>query len=331
MANNILSTVGYDHHYKPQPSLLPYCTQACLRRLSPDYPLDERCPNFSLHQKWSKNACHPISKKRLCELVKDQLGHDLDKDCECFDRKGIIGAIGALFKITLTGYGYTSVAKGVQADNEDKLDGEARVYSVLSKLQGVTVPVHLGNIKLTHPYHLITCVRVTSMMLMSWAGTRIFEDMLDQKEIRTKANHSVNQLKSAGVVHDDVRAENLVWNEENNCVMVIDFDRVFFVEPTVSSLGKRLSEQTDTSFKSPSKRATQARRMLHELVDMGLPVRLAQNSKFGLDLQTKRCGRAAERPNPSQTTASKLELLRIGRPCPRPHKTTLSILVLEKS
>ncbi|CAK7225047.1 hypothetical protein SCUCBS95973_005728 [Sporothrix curviconia] len=45
----------------------------------------------------------------------------MDKDCQCLDR------CGALFKLAVTGYGYTFVAKGVQAPHRRYLEDEAAV------------------------------------------------------------------------------------------------------------------------------------------------------------------------------------------------------------
>ena len=55
-----------------------------------------------------------------------------------------IGAMGALFKLELSPYGYTLVAKGTQAAHLGRLRHECLVYSRLERLHGQVVPVYLG-------------------------------------------------------------------------------------------------------------------------------------------------------------------------------------------
>ncbi len=52
-------------------------------------------------------------------------------------KEGGRGAIGYLIKVVLTGYGYTFVAKGVEAWNADRLAQETRIYERMWRLQGI--------------------------------------------------------------------------------------------------------------------------------------------------------------------------------------------------
>ncbi|KAK3682660.1 hypothetical protein B0T22DRAFT_501960 [Podospora appendiculata] len=113
---------------------------------------------------------HFISKAQLCSIFRTQLAENLDCGCECLDKYLMFGSTGILFKITLPGYGYTLVTKGVQGVYADALVHEARVYNHCRDLQGVYIPVHLGNIDLVVPYPLQSLALVRHMMLMSWAG-----------------------------------------------------------------------------------------------------------------------------------------------------------------
>ncbi|PGH05471.1 hypothetical protein AJ79_06778 [Helicocarpus griseus UAMH5409] len=212
-------------HKTHQPTL-PYCTQACLIGLSQGHPLDQFCPNVAIHQQETSSLNHLISKEKFCSLVHNQLARNLDENCQCLDTMGMFGAVGVLFKITLTDYGYTFVAKGVQAVDEELLLNEASVYAHLSKLQGVTVPVHLGNIKLAQTFPLVSTATVTSMMLMSWAGNSLHsEDHGPDVDIEAQKQQSIKELVAAGLVHYDLRRANMIWNQERQRVMVIDFDQ----------------------------------------------------------------------------------------------------------
>ncbi|OJD17401.1 hypothetical protein ACJ73_08803 [Blastomyces percursus] len=206
--------------------VLTYCTQACLLGLVQGLPLDTSCPNVLLHQRGRTSGRHLITKEDLCLLVKKQLAHSLDKDCKCLDREGLFGAIGVLFKITLTKYGYTFVAKGVQRVDEPCLANEASVYAHLSDLQGMKIPVCLGNITLERSYPLISLARVTQMMLMSWAGSSLsVQSWPEDVDIEVEKEKTEQALMSSGVSHNDIRNANMVWNPELRQVMAIDFDQ----------------------------------------------------------------------------------------------------------
>ncbi|PGH33293.1 hypothetical protein GX50_03906 [[Emmonsia] crescens] len=217
--------------YDNQQSTLSYCTQACLIGLSKGGPLDRRCPNVTFHQQGKPCSYHLFSKEKLSALVKDQLAHNLDENCECLDKKGMFGAVGVLFKITLTGYGYTFVAKGVQLLDEECLSNEASVYAHLSQLQGVAIPVYLGTIQLVRSYNLVSCAVVTSMMLMSWGGNSLHSAVHEGVNIAAETQRSIQEVETAGVFSLDVREANLLWNEEQQRVMMIDFDQVVIRPP----------------------------------------------------------------------------------------------------
>ncbi|KAL2359120.1 hypothetical protein RJZ56_008046 [Blastomyces dermatitidis] len=209
-----------------QRPILPYCTQACLLGLVKALPLDLSCPNATLHQQGQASKRHLVIKEDLCSLIKGQLACSLDEDCECLDREGLFGRIGVLFKITLTKYGYTFVAKGVQSVDESYLAHEACVYAHLSHLQGIKVPVFLGNITLEQPYPLVSLALVTKMMLMSWAGCSIgMNSWPEDVNIEKEKEETLHALTSSGISHNDIRTANLVWNPERKQVMAIDFDQ----------------------------------------------------------------------------------------------------------
>lgn len=224
-----------------------YCTQACLLGLAQGLSLDQKCPNAALHRRGSVAEKHLINKEDLCFLVRKQLGRSLDKDCECLDRIGLYGAIGVLFKITLTKYGYTFVAKGVQRVDEPSLENEARVYAHLSHLQGMRIPVWMGNITLERPYPLVSLARVTQMMLMAWAGSSIRTNSLPNHiDIEEEKKKTEQALISSNVSHNDIRNANMVWNAEREQIMALDFDQ--------SVIHKRKASNSPSSAESPKSR-----------------------------------------------------------------------------
>ncbi|KAI9893070.1 MAG: hypothetical protein M1814_000617 [Vezdaea aestivalis] len=146
----------------------PYCTQACLLGLRQGEKLDQNCPNISLHRnEKDRNESHLIDRKTLLNLLRDQLGEDLDDYCHDL---GIRGARGALFRVSLRSYGYTMVAKGTVAASVRYLRHEYRVYKRLRALQGACVPVCLGNIDLINPYYYLPDIDIIYMMFLAWVG-----------------------------------------------------------------------------------------------------------------------------------------------------------------
>lgn len=224
-----------------------YCTQKCLLGLVRGGLLDERCPNVALHRPSPNHARHPIDHVTFLRLLRQQFQQTLDDGVA---RLGKGGARGVLFRVTLLTYGYTFVSKGtVQAFVSD-LEHEAAVYRQLQPLQGVCVPVFLGAIDLRdlgRTYYYGHKVRIIYMMLLAWGGTAMamggddgpLVAALQQAagtagaaETPDKAlDRSVRALHAKGVVHGDVRRENLLWSAETGRLMMIDFERAVLMDP----------------------------------------------------------------------------------------------------
>lgn len=203
---------------------LPYCTQACLLGLARDLDLDENCPNVGMHHRGQTCEKHLTMKEDLCSLINRQLANNLDENCECLDREVLFGVTGVLYKISATDYGYTFVPKGVQLPDKPRCDYEARVYAHLSSLQGMKVPVHLGNVTLQPPYPLVSLARVTQMMLMSWAGESLrLQSWLENVHIETEKERTLQSLVSSGLNKYVVGLINLAFSSERQQVMAYGF------------------------------------------------------------------------------------------------------------
>ncbi|EFX01761.1 FAD dependent oxidoreductase superfamily [Grosmannia clavigera kw1407] len=228
-----------------EPPRLPYCTQACLRGLTHGLPLDSSCPNVALHRKAHRHGSkamrrrslsmdgHPLTAASLASLVVAQIAANVDKDCECLDKRGMYGRFGVLFKIAATGYGYTFVGKSVEAADYEVLEREAHVYNAVPDLQGRLIPVFLGVVELARPIPLRTFIDVSHMLLMSYAGPSLYARHLLPRNVDmdAEADRSMRELEIAGVYNDDRRDCNLAWNEEVRRVMHLDFDRAWLHSP----------------------------------------------------------------------------------------------------
>ena len=152
-------------------------------------------------------------------MVREQLRLDQDRDCEPLGKQGLRGV---LFKITLTCYGYTVVAKGTVSVFIPDLLHEGHMYQLLENIQGKMILVYLGNINLIKKYYL-DWVEIEHMLLMSWAG-----EMADEANIANlneEIKRSLQDMLREGVIHGDVRESNMLWNAEQQRVMLIDFKR----------------------------------------------------------------------------------------------------------
>ncbi|KAG5778490.1 hypothetical protein H9Q73_007844 [Fusarium xylarioides] len=199
----------------------PYCTQECMLGLKRHGRLDEKCPNVALHCRASRDMLHPIDTVCLRELIHKELHRPVHRlrSVKPLDRDGKYGETGALFKLSLNHYGYTFVGKGTFAAATKRLQHEAEVYTRIEPLQGHVVPVCLGSIDLDKPYPL-AAADVVHMLLMSWAGDALTPD----DEFLPELPRFQELLHTCGVIHDDLRQQNLVRNHERGHIMLIDFN-----------------------------------------------------------------------------------------------------------
>ena len=247
---------GEKHSYtKKQPNQNSYCTQRCLQGLSRGGKLDLCCPNVSKHcEEGYEGGAHQLSCEEFRRLLEEQLRRCYGED---FHELGLQGARGALFKVTLTSHGYTIVAKGTIWQYVKYLRHEAEVYRRLAAIQGVHVPVFLGSLNLDYDFYCNWGVRIVHMMFLSWSGESLFGNTLTCAEKQTwppEIIRAVTAIHEAGILHRDMRKENVLWSNELKGPMVIDFERAHIVKavtrPALLSLSankkrKRLCNQED--------------------------------------------------------------------------------------
>ncbi|KAI1974558.1 hypothetical protein LOZ51_005944 [Ophidiomyces ophidiicola] len=208
------------HGGQTRPHINRFCTQQCLLGLQQGGILDSHCPNVAIHHAGKDDNRHQISAQALVLMLKQQLDRNLDEDCTPM---GECGSYGASFKITCTKYGYTIVGKGTTSRLWKEVSREADVYRVLQPLQGSAVPVFLGKIDLGLVYFLHGTGDIRHMLLMGWGGKTV-QNKQDET-IRSAISRSVREIHSLGVQHGDLRPRNILWNEELNRALIIDFHR----------------------------------------------------------------------------------------------------------
>jgi chemotaxis protein histidine kinase CheA len=197
----------------------PFCTHLCLLGLAFGGAMDKDCPNLRDH------PIKHIDQKTFLYLIRNQLATDRGSDADCKELC-IKGARGALFKIRLSSYGYTLVAKGVEWPNVCHLEHEHCVYDHIRSIQGSFVPVCLGSVELELPYYY-DCGKYIKMLFLSWAGRPLFEYLNQTSEGRflNQTAAALQALHKLQVLHKDPEPRNVLWNEQSQHLMLVDFER----------------------------------------------------------------------------------------------------------
>lgn len=163
---------------------------------------------------------HPILAEDLMILLKGQLDENIDR---CIPIGGC-GSYGAPFKLTCTKYGYTVIGKGTTAGLWKEVSREAQVYQILRTAQGSAVPVFLGTIDLAKIYFLHGAGQVRHLLVMGWGGKSTATMELTQR-LRREIDKSNKEIIDLGIVHEDLRRDNVLWSEELGRALIIDFHR----------------------------------------------------------------------------------------------------------
>jgi hypothetical protein len=206
-----------------------YCTQLCLRGLIIGGRLDRECPNVLNHGV----DRHQINLETLIHRLDLQISNvhlgpnppepEFGLGCESLH---IHGTRGALFKVRLWSHGYTFVGKGTPVEFVTCLKHEESVYSHLIQIQGINVPVLLGSLSIRRPFSYDGIVDIVHMMFLSYAGRTLTKrHQVDQNQLVLQAENSLQKIHRLGVLHSDPIPGNMIWCEENDQVMFIDFER----------------------------------------------------------------------------------------------------------
>lgn len=98
------------------------------------------------------------------------------------------------------------------------------------------MPVFLGNIDLrliNRVYYYDHRIYIIYMIFLSWGGYEFDATGVvnGEGQFKGKAMQSLRAIYQLGVAHKDVRGANMLFNEEVNGVIMIDFERALLLEP----------------------------------------------------------------------------------------------------
>jgi hypothetical protein len=173
----------------------PYCTHQCLLGLAYGRPMDKTCPNAGRH------GPRHIDRVEFLRLLHAQLAEDRGPTADSTPLY-LSGSVGSLFKVRLSAYGYTLVAKGVEAANLALLQHENKVYDQLCTIQGGHIPVCLGLINLVLPHYCDGGV-FEHFLLLSWAGQPLSKciDQIDKTLAINAITAALTGLHQLRILH----------------------------------------------------------------------------------------------------------------------------------
>ena len=210
---------GHDQEDHFQRRAAQFCMQRCLLGLQTGRFLDKFCPNVDYHRRGQDDLTqHPVSAEDLILSLKGQLDKNIDR---CIPLGGC-GSYGAPFKLTCTKHGYTVIGKGTTPGLWKEVSREAQVYQILRKAQASAVPVFLGTIDLAKIYFLHGAGQIRHMLVMGWGGESTATMELTQR-LRREIHKSNKEIKALGIIHEDLRRDNVLWSEELGRALIIDF------------------------------------------------------------------------------------------------------------
>lgn len=156
--------------------------------------------------------------------MRQQLAEDLDTDC---GPVGMHGAFGVPFRVRLRSHGYTVAAKATPDYFIPRLQQEASIYEQLGPIQGIHVPVYLGNIDLQVPYYYEGVVDLVHIMFFSFGGKPIRQYVTaENKEVVLElVKRSADAIHGVRVLHKDLVPRSILWNEDTKHIMVVNFER----------------------------------------------------------------------------------------------------------
>lgn len=218
-----------------------YCTHQCLLGLVNKGALDPSCPNYEFHPKRGKGRGkkrHAISVEKLHELLLAQIQITMNTNIEPL---GLEGSRGAIFKLTLESHGYTMIGKGTPPHYVADLKIERRAYDLLHRLQGTVIPVCLGAIDSPRRYFYDLDVNIYHWLLISFAGKSLTQAEFDAHQPSVYAME--DNLLRYGIKHPDISPNNILWDERAKQLMVIDFERSYYIEQTEKEVVKKEEEE----------------------------------------------------------------------------------------
>jgi tRNA A-37 threonylcarbamoyl transferase component Bud32 len=109
---------------------------------------------------------------------------------------------------------------------KEAIEHEVVIYERLNPIQGVHVPVHIGNIDLDQPYRYEGIAELVHVMFLSFGGTAIHQLANPNKpQLTNQVESAMRAIHALDVWHRDAAPRNILQNDTTGQVVIIDFER----------------------------------------------------------------------------------------------------------
>ena len=90
---------------------------------------------------------------------------------------------------------------------------EESIYSILTLLQGIRVPVALGSLNLRRTFSYNGIAEIGHFLFLSHVGRPIKEHRIDHQRLMQETEDSIKAIHKLGVLHSDPNAANMFWTK----------------------------------------------------------------------------------------------------------------------
>lgn len=94
----------------------------------------------------------------------------------------------------------------------------------MNTIQGKAIPVYLGSVDLNSAFHLTTRTAIVHLMLLSWAGEEAWRCGIEPERLWLETIRTHHEVAALGVQQGDLRPPNVLWNNELDRAILIDFE-----------------------------------------------------------------------------------------------------------
>lgn len=94
----------------------------------------------------------------------------------------------------------------------------------MNGIQGKAVPVYLGSVGLTSAFHLTTRTAIIHLILLLWAGEEAWRCGIESKRLWLETIQTYREVAALGVQQGNLRPQNVLWNNELDFAILIDFE-----------------------------------------------------------------------------------------------------------
>ncbi|ORX33690.1 hypothetical protein BD324DRAFT_653986 [Kockovaella imperatae] len=205
----------------------PYCSEDCIRSLRNGAlgPQGTHCPNERIHrasaaprlEQWQEDLSRALAE-----------GSTRTRICRSLGRSGVRGT---MLKLVLESSGHCLIGKGFHTDDVYWFNREVEAYQRLESFQGDILPVCSGSLTLEEEIQIHAGDKaIKYLVFLSYGGTPILHlKRRDPDAFRLRYRRPIlaclEQMHEHQVIHGDAEIRNVLWNENTDRVLFVDFER----------------------------------------------------------------------------------------------------------